>query len=85
MQRYEGPGSQEAFRAYVDLAQAQGVDPAQLALKFCDTRPFVTATIIGATTMDQLTTAIDAFDLTWTDELETAVNAIHAQHPNPCP
>ncbi|MBO9546092.1 aldo/keto reductase [Caulobacter sp.] len=85
MQRYEGPGSQEAFRAYVDLAKAQGIDPAQLALKFCDTRPFVTATIIGATSMAQLTTAIDAFDLAWTDDLETAVNAIHAQHPNPCP
>jgi len=29
--------------------------------------------------------AIDAFDLTWTDELEKAVNAIHAAQPNPCP
>ena len=85
MQRYEGPGSQEAFRAYVDVAKAHGLDPAQLALKFCDTRPFVTATIIGATSMDQLKTNIDAFDLAWTDDLETAVNAIHAQHPNPCP
>ena len=42
-------------------------------------------TIIGATTMDQLKTAIDAFDLTWTDELEKAVNALHAAQPNPCP
>ena len=78
-------GALEAFRAYVDLAKANGLDPAQLALKFCDARPFVTATIIGATSMAQLKTDIDAFDLNWTDELETAVNAIHARHPNPCP
>ena len=85
MQRYEGPGALEAFRSYVDLARAHGLDPAQLALKFCDARPFVTATIIGATSMDQLKTNIDAFDLTWTDELEKAVDAIHLRHPNPCP
>jgi aryl-alcohol dehydrogenase-like predicted oxidoreductase len=85
MQRYEGPGAVEAFRAYVDLAKANGLDPAQLALKFCDTRAFVTATIIGATTMDQLKTNIAAFDLTWTEEMEKAVNALHALQPNPCP
>lgn len=85
MQRYEGPGAVEAFRAYVDLARASGLDPAQLALKFCDARPFVTATIIGATSMAQLKTDIDAFDVTWTDELEKAVSDIHANQPNPCP
>jgi aryl-alcohol dehydrogenase-like predicted oxidoreductase len=85
MQRYEGPGAHEAFRAYVELAKTHGLDPAQLALKFCDTRAFVTATIIGATSMEQLKTDIDAFDVTWTEDLETAVNAIHARQPNPCP
>jgi aryl-alcohol dehydrogenase-like predicted oxidoreductase len=85
MQRYEGPGAEEAVRAYVALAQAFGWDPTQLALKFCDSRPFVTATIIGATSMEQLKTDIDAFDLTWTDELDQAVDAIHVRRPNPCP
>ncbi|ACL97242.1 aldo/keto reductase [Caulobacter vibrioides] len=85
MQRYEGPGAIEAFRNYVDLARAHGLDPAQLALKFCDARPFVTATIIGATSMDQLKINIDAFDIAWTDALEKAVDAIHLRHPNPCP
>lgn len=85
MQRYEGPGAIEAFTAYVDLARQNGLDPAQLALKFVDARPFVTATIIGATSMEQLKTDIDAFDVEWTEELEKAVNAIHAARPNPCP
>ena len=85
MQRYEGPGSQEAIRSYVDLAKQVGWDPAQLALKFCDSKPFVTATIIGATSMAQLKTAIDAFDLEWTEELDKAVDALHVQQPSPCP
>jgi len=85
MQRYEGPGAEAAIRGYVALAREHGLDPATLALKFCDTRPFVTATIIGATSMEQLKVAIDAFDLTWTEELEKAVNALHIAQPNPCP
>ena len=85
MARYEGPGAEAAIRAYVDLAAQHGLDPANLALKFCDTRQFVTSTIIGATSMEQLRTNIDAFDIVWTDELEKAVDALHAAQPNPCP
>ena len=59
--------------------------PETLAIKFCDNRPFVTSTIIGASTMDQLKADIDAFDFEWTQELETAVDALHVQQPNPCP
>ena len=83
--RYEKPGAEDAISAYVDLATSRNIDPAQMAIKFCDTRPFTTSTIIGATTMDQLKTCIDAFDLNWTDELETEVNAIHQRNPSPCP
>jgi len=85
MQRYEGPGAEDAFRAYIGLARERGIDPAHLALKFCDTRPFVTATIIGATSMDQLKSDIAGFELEWSDELEKAVDAIHTRQPNPCP
>ena len=84
-QRYEGPGAEKALRAYVELARSKGLDPAALAVKFCDSRPFVTSTIIGGSTMEQLKTDIDAFDLEWTSELESAVNALHQEQPNPCP
>ena len=85
MQRYDGPGSQEAIRSYVALAAEHGIDPATLALKFCDSRPFVTSTIIGATSMAQLATDIDAFDFEWTEALDKAVDALHVERPNPCP
>lgn len=85
LQRYEGPGADAAIQSYVDLAKAHGLTPAQLALKFCDARPFVTSTIIGATSMEQLIHDVDAFDLAWTDELEKAVEALHYAQPNPCP
>lgn len=85
LQRYEKPEAGPAIQSYLDLAARNGLDPTQMALKFCDTRPFVTSTIIGATSVQQLKTCIDAFDLNWTDELENEVNALHQRQPNPCP
>jgi aryl-alcohol dehydrogenase-like predicted oxidoreductase len=85
LQRYEGPGADEAFDSYLDLAREQGLTPVQLALKFCDSRPFVSSTIIGATSMEQLKADIDAFDTPWTEALEAAVEIRHNARPNPCP
>lgn len=85
LSRYEGPIAEKTTAAYVNLAKSLGVDPAQMALKFCDTRPYMGSTIIGATSMQQLKTCIDAFDLEWTQEMERGVNAIHRAQPNPCP
>ena len=85
LQRYEKGPAEAAINSYIDLAVANGIDPAQLALRFCDTRHFMASTIIGATSMEQLKTCIDAFDLKWTQELEDSVNALHLQQPSPCP
>ncbi len=85
LNRYEGPGGQEAIDAYLDLAATLGIKPEVLALKFVDQRPFTTATIIGASTMEQLKTDIDAFDLEWTREIDQAVFRLNLQRPNPCP
>ena len=83
LQRYEGPGADAAINAHVDLAAKHGVDPAKFALKFCDTRPFTTSTIIGATSMQQLKICIDAFDLEWTADMEKDVEQLHKEHRSP--
>jgi len=85
LQRYEGPGADAAISSYLALAAQLGVLPETLALKFCDSRPFVTSTIIGASTMAQLKVDIDAFEMEWTSDIEKAVEALHYAQPNPCP
>jgi aryl-alcohol dehydrogenase-like predicted oxidoreductase len=84
-QRYQGPGAEPAIKSYMELAAAHDMTPVQLALKFCATREFMTSVIIGATTMEQLSHAIEAFDKPWTPELEAAVETLHSTIPNPCP
>ncbi len=85
MQRYDGPRARETVEAYVALAEDLGVAPEALALKFVDTRPWTTSTIIGASHVGQLKANLAAFDLSWTDEMEKRVNAIHTLQPDPCP
>ncbi len=85
LNRYETPGAPAAISAYLALAREFSLDPAQMAIQFVTTRPFITANIIGATSMDQLKTDIASQDLPMTEELEARINAIHLTHTNPCP
>ncbi|RWW42092.1 hypothetical protein BHE74_00052382 [Ensete ventricosum] len=52
---------QVATEKYIELAKKHGLSPVQLALGFVRDRPFMTSTIIGSTSMDQLKEDIDAF------------------------
>ncbi len=85
LERYEGEGADEAIDACLDLAQEMDLTPIQLALKFVDTRPFTTSTIIGATQLSQLKENIDAFDVEWNEEMEKAVHKLHVRFRSPCP
>ena len=83
--RYSGAHAQTPIRQYVGLARQHGLDPAQMALAFVHSRPFLTSTIIGATTLQQLKTNIDSSETKLSDEVLAGIDAIHAASSNPCP
>lgn len=83
--RYTSPHAQEATARYVALAREHGLEPVAMAHAFVYSRPFLTASIVGATTTEQLATAIDAFGLTLTPDVLEGIEAIHAEHTYPCP
>jgi len=80
--RYQ-PLQEPAVRAYVELAKENGIDPAQMALAFCLTRPFMASVIIGATSMEQLKTDIGAADLTLSVDVMNGIRRIHRLYPAP--
>lgn len=84
-QRYNNPQVERATAAYVALAQEHGVDPAQLALAYVTSRPFLTSNIIGATTLEQLQSNLGSVEVKLTEELLQGIEAIHVQQPNPAP
>jgi len=77
------PLQEPAVRAYVDMAKKHGIDPAQLAIAFCLTRPFMTSVIIGATTMEQLKANIGAADVTLSDKILAEIAKVHRVYPMP--
>jgi len=83
--RYTRAPGVRATQAYVELARQHGLDPAQMALAWVTGRPFVTSNIIGATTLEQLENNIDSAEVNLGDEVLDAIEAIHAEAPNPCP
>ena len=83
--RYLNPQATAATQAYVDLAKAHDLSPVQMALAYVNQRPFVTANIIGATTMEQLKENIDSIDVTLSEELLTQIEAIHQRYTYPSP
>lgn len=83
--RYTGAPGVKATEAYVALAREHGLDPAQMALAWVNSRPFTTSTIIGATNMQQLETNLDSIELTLSDEVVAGIEAIHREISNPCP
>ena len=85
LQRYEKPGGPEAAKAYNMMAREFGLTPATFAHAFVNSRPFMASNIIGATTMAHLEEALNALEVRWTEEMQTAVDDLHQRIGNPSP
>ncbi len=72
-----------AVEAYLEIARRHGLDPVQMALAWCLTRPFMCSAIFGATHMDQLETALEAADLTLSADVLQEIDEAHRHHPMP--
>jgi aryl-alcohol dehydrogenase-like predicted oxidoreductase len=83
--RYQGDGSFEATKKYKEIAQKHGLSLPQMALAFVRQRPFVTSTIIGSTTLSQLSENIDSIQVTLSEEILGEINDVHTRIPNPAP
>ena len=83
--RYRTLNSEKAIEKYWNLAKKFNLNLAQMAIKFCEMQPFLTSTIIGATTMEQLKTNIDSVNINLDKELIAKIGEIHKEYPNPCP
>ncbi len=83
--RYSGETATLATQKYHDLAKANKLSLAQMSLAFVNSRPFVSANIIGATSMKQLKENISSIDVKLSDEVLSGIEAIHNAIPNPAP
>jgi aryl-alcohol dehydrogenase-like predicted oxidoreductase len=80
---YNPPQAQAAIERYVQIAKKHGLDPAAMAIAFTVARPFVTSSIIGATTVEQLAVDIAAGELTLSPEVLADIADTYREMPNP--
>jgi aryl-alcohol dehydrogenase-like predicted oxidoreductase len=83
--RYTNDNALRATEEYVAIAKRYKLDPAQMALAYVNSRSFLTANIIGATTMKQLKSDIDSIDLTLDEDVISEIESVHTAIPNPRP
>ncbi len=69
--------------AYVSIARKHGINPTQMAIAFCNQRPFVTSSVIGATSIDQLAINLDAAELELSEEVLEDIQAVYRLNPVP--
>ena len=83
--RYSSDQSTEATKKYLAIAEKFDISLPHMALAFVNSRPFVTANIIGATNLEQLKENISSIDVSLTNEILQAIGEVHAVIPNPAP
>ena len=83
--RYNSLQSTEATRLYQEIAYQHGLTLTELALAFVEEQAFVTSTIIGASTIEQLKENIATIDVVLSEEILKAIDEVQAIIPNPAP
>jgi len=77
------PQAHGAVDAYLSVAKKHGLNPVQMALAFVTSRPFVTSTIIGATSLDQLKTNINSISINLGKEVLKDIHKVRQDFPIP--
>ena len=82
--RYLNKEGLEATQKYINLAKKINITPSQLAIAFTLSRGFVTSSIIGATTLEQLEENIACSQIRLSEQTLQEIEQIHLSNTNPC-
>jgi len=83
--RYNSENTREAARRYHEIANDFGLTLTELSLAFVNQQPFLSSTIIGATTMEQLKENINTIKVTLDENVLAEIEKIQSIFPNPAP
>tara|TARA_B100000902_G_scaffold367231_1_gene389666 strand:- start:210 stop:1250 length:1041 start_codon:yes stop_codon:yes gene_type:complete len=81
--RYKNNRCIEASNFYIDLADKYNINPAQSALAFILTKPFVSSVLISVSNVRQLALNIEATNISLSKNFINEINSYHKLNPNP--
>jgi len=83
--RYNSENTREATKRYNEIANDFGLSLTELSLAFVNQQPFLSSTIIGATTLEQLKENIKTIDVILNENVLAEIDKIHSIFSNPAP
>ena len=83
--RYSKPGVTLAVEDYLHIAKESNLSLTQMALSFAYRQWFVTSTIVGATSINQLKENISAYEIILKDDILEKIDQTHLKRMNPAP
>jgi len=83
--RYSSATAIKATQKYNEIAKKYNISLTHMALAFICQQPFITAPILGATSVVQLSENIESLNLTLSSEILKEINKVHQEIPNPAP
>jgi aryl-alcohol dehydrogenase-like predicted oxidoreductase len=83
--RYSKPGVNFAVEDYLHIAKDFNLSLTQMALSFVYRQWFVTSTIVGATSMNQLKENLSSYKVFLQDDILEKIDNIHLKRMNPAP
>ena len=84
-QRYNKPGVENAVKEYMKLAEEFNMTLTEMSLTFVYHQWFVTSTVVGATSVEQLKENLAAFKKIIPNEIIQKIDFIHLSCMNPAP
>ena len=82
--RHHTPRGEKAILKYIEVAKKYNLNITDLSNAFVLSRPFVTSSIFGVTSLSQLKDNLKCLKLNLTDEQFDEIEQIHIADPNPC-
>jgi aryl-alcohol dehydrogenase-like predicted oxidoreductase len=82
--RHNTKRGEVAIKKYAQLSKKYNLTPSVFSNAFVLSRPFLTSSITGATSIKQLKENINSININFTDEMMKDVQNIHLSDPNPC-
>ena len=73
--------SDNAVKAYCNLAQKYNIDPVHMSLAFCNERPFMGSVIFGATDITQLRKILAGINLKLNSEINDEIQTLFKKFP----
>lgn len=81
--RYSGKESKKSVNKYSKISQQNNLKLVEMSMSYCFHKSFLTSSIIGSTSINQLKEILDAFKIDLNPQIINQIDLVHSENKNP--